>query len=479
MEAPGAGSCGRLAAKGASRMKIALVDGVRATLRRVGLDRAIAWTVAARATSILGSTGTVLLIVRFLSPAEQGYYYTLLSLVNLQIVFELGFSFVIQQFAAHECIRLTLHSSGRIDGDPAAHARLALMLRKTVQWYLVAALLMGVALLPLGLAFFSRPRASAQPVAWQWPLHLTVFACVVAFALDPLLSFLDGCGQVRQVAFVRFGQAAAAVVAAWSALAAHHGLFSPGLVILGTAMVAVAFLWSRRRLLLGLLFYPAPPRAISWRKEIWSFQWKIAVSWLCSYFTVQIFTPILFLARGPAEAGRMGMSLSITSYLWGLVLAWMSTKATPFGCMIARGEFARLDRLFFRTLRQSLAVLATLAVLCMAGVLTLSRLDPRLANRMVSPAGFALLLPAALGAFIIQCEAIYLRAHQFEPFLWQSIAVALLTLGGVSVAAPRWGALGAAATYFLSTGVVGLASATAIFRARRRTRVTHAQEAMC
>ena len=108
----------------------------------LGLDRAIAFTVLARVTQILGSTGTVLLILRFLSPVEQGYYYTLLSLVSLQIIFELGFSFVILQMAAHECAHLTLHRDGRVEGDPVAHARLASILQKTLRWYLVAAVIL-------------------------------------------------------------------------------------------------------------------------------------------------------------------------------------------------------------------------------------------------------------------------------------------------------------------------------------------------
>ena len=66
----------------------------------LGLDRAVAYMVSARCFSILGSTGTVLLIVHFLSGVEQGYYYTLLSLVSLQAIFEFDFSFVIQQLAA-------------------------------------------------------------------------------------------------------------------------------------------------------------------------------------------------------------------------------------------------------------------------------------------------------------------------------------------------------------------------------------------
>ena len=437
----------------------------------LGLDHAIAYTVGARFSSILGSAGTVLLIVHFLSPVEQGYYYTLLSLVNLQIVFELGFSFVIQQFAAHESVHLTFHPDGRIDGDQTAHARLALVLRKTVKWYSIAALLMGLTLLSVGFAFFSHHKDAGETVFWQWPLGITILAEILIFFLDPFLSFLDGCGQVKQVALVRLAQAVTAIAAAWSALVAHHGLYAPGFVICGNVVVAVAFLGSRRKLLAGLLRHLAPANAISWKSEVWSFQWQIAVSWLCSYFTAQIFTPILFATRGAAEAGQMGMSLSITGYMWNLVLAWMSTKATPFGQMIARGDYARLDGVFFRTLRQSLGVLVALAVACMGCVLAMPHIYPRLAERMLTPAGFALLLPTALGAFVMQSEAIYLRAHKYEPFLVLSVAVAVVTLIGACVLIPAWGTFGAAGTYFACTGVIGAAAATAIFQSHRRSKV--------
>jgi O-antigen/teichoic acid export membrane protein len=436
----------------------------------LGLDRAIAFTVGAKICSIVGSAGTVLLIVHFLSPVEQGYYYTLLSLVNLQIVFELGFSFVVQQFAAHESVHLTFHSDGQIEGDAIAHARLALVLRKTVKWYFVAALLMGATLLPIGFAFFSHHKEASETVAWHWPLNATILAAMMVFFLDPLLSFLDGCGQVRQVACVRLGQGIMAIAMAWTALVSHHGLYSPAMVIYGNVFVAGVFLWSRRRLLIGLLEHPAPADAISWKDEVWSFQWRIAISWLGSYFTAQVLTPVLFVFSGAAEAGRMGMSLGITGYMWNLVLAWMSTKATPFGQMIARGDYIRLDRIFFRTLWQSLGVLSALAVSCMAGVLLLPHIYPRLGARMLTPAGFVLLLAAAAGQFVIQSEAIYLRAHKYEPFLWLSVVLAILTLTGACLLTPRWGALGAASTYFACTGIIGALSATAIFLRQRSKR---------
>ena len=437
----------------------------------LGLDRAIAFTVLARVTQILGSTGTVLLILRFLSPVEQGYYYTLLSLVSLQVIFELGFSFVILQMAAHECAHLTLHRDGRVEGDPVAHARLASILQKTLRWYLVAAVILCVSLLPVGAYFFSRHASAAAPVAWHGPWTLAVFATAFLFLLNPFFSFLEGCGQVWQVGRMRFTQALLGVAMSWGAFLAHHGLYSPGMVNLGLAAAGLPFFYTHRHLCLGLLRYPAGERAVSWRSEVWPFQWKIAVSWLSVYLSTSVFTPVLFAYHGPTDAGRLGMSLGIATYLWTLVLAWMSTKATPFGQMIARGEFDRLDRLFFRTLWQSLAVLTIIAGACEVGLIGLGRFIPHFAARIVSPGIFALILVTTLAVYVVQSLAVYLRAHKNEPFLWQSVGVACLTCGALFLLVPRWGISGVAVSYLLCTGVVGLSSAVAIFRARRKVRL--------
>lgn len=439
-------------------------DWVQRLKHLLGLDRAIAFTVLARITQILGSTGTVLLIVRFLSPVEQGYYYTLLSLVALQAVFELGFSFVILQMAAHECAHLTLHADGRVEGDPVAHARLASILQKTVRWYLVTAVIFCVSLLPVGAYFFSRHGHASAPVAWHGPWSAAVFATVCLFFLYPFYSFLEGCGQVWQVGRMHFTQALLGAVLSWGALLTHRGLYAPSMVNFGYAVAGLAFLYSRRKLCLGLLRYPVGGQAVSWRREVWPFQWKIAVSWACAYFTGQIFTPVLFAYRGPMEAGQFGLSLSIATYLWTLVIAWMSTKATPFGQMIARGEFQQLRALFFRTLRKSLALLAMMAIGCEIGRVGVERLLPRLAARLVSPQIFALLLLTSVSVFIVQSMAIYLRSFKREPFLVRSIVIAVLTVVFALSTVKVWGTAGVALSYLLCTGVVGLASAIVIFR---------------
>jgi O-antigen/teichoic acid export membrane protein len=442
------------------------------TLRALGMDGPVAYTILARAVNIVGSTATVLLIARYLTPVEQGYYYTLFSLISLQLVFELGFSFVIQQLAAHECIHLELRADGGVSGDAVAHARLASALQLTLRWYTVAALAMGLILAPLGMVFFSRHAAGTASVPWQGPWLAAVAASMAGLWCTPFYSFIEGCGQVRAVATMRFGQGLVAYGFAWVPMLLHHGLYSPAAGIVGQAATGLIFLAARRRLLTGLLRHPALEAAIDWNREVWPFQWRIAVSWMCSYFTAQVFIPILFALRGPAEAGQMGMSLNITSYMTILALAWTSTKITPFGRMIARREFAGLDQLFHRTLGQSMAAFALIAVAACGVAALLPAVAPRLAARMVSPRLFAVLVLAAGASCVVQSMATLLRSFKREPFLAQSLVVALLTLALGALTAPRWGNVGAAFSYLAATAVIGLPFAWAIFACARRSYLT-------
>jgi hypothetical protein len=413
---------------------------------------------------------TVLLIARFLSPIEQGYYYTLLSLVALQMVFELGFGFVIQQLAAHECIHLELHGDGSMTGDRVAHARLASTLQLSVRWYTVAAIAMGLILAPFGEFFFACHGApGATHAAWRVPWLLAVSASMAGLWCQPFYSFLDGCGEVRAVAALRLRQALVGMALSWIALLLHHGLYSPALVLLGQITTGLIFLATRRSLLVGLLSHQARDASIHWASEVWPFQWRIAVSWICSYFTLQVFIPILFALRGPVEAGQMGMSLSIAGYMAGLVLPWITTKATPFGRLIAARQFQGLDRLFLRTLGQALTVFAVLALAADCGAALLAVVAPRLAARMVSPELLAVLLLAAAANCVVQSLGTLLRSFKQEPFLVQSMAVATLTLLLAVLTAPRWGNTGVSFGYLAVSAGIGLPSALTIFlRARRK-----------
>ncbi len=434
----------------------------------LGINRAIAFTVMARSWTILSGALTILLIARFLGPTEQGYYYTFSSLVALQVVFELGFSFVILQLAAHESANLRISEDGEILGGEIAHLRLASVLQKAVRWYSAAAVLMASVLLAAGYRFFSSHMQSASPVAWKLPWIGVVIATVFTFQMDPVFSFLEGCGFVPQVAHMRFAQALAGSTLGWIALATHHGLFAPAAIISGQAGAGFAFLLSKRRLLLPLLRYPAGVHAVGWRAEIFPFQWRIAVSFFCSYFIYPLFSPVIFAYRGATEAGRMGMSLTIAAALSTLAYAWINTKASPFGSMIARRDFAGLDRVFFRALLQSAVLLLSADAAFLCTLLVLTRYLPRLASRMLPIPLFALLMLAIFLNHVVNCEAVYLRAHKKEPFLVLAISAATIVATSTLIAGRFWGAAGVIVGYLLLGGVLYVVAGTSIFARCRR-----------
>ena len=441
----------------------------RRLARLLGLDAAIVFTVLARGWSSIAGLVTLTLIAHFLSPAEQGYYYTFYPLVNLQIIFELGFSVVILQTASHEAAHLTLTAEGTVLGPRLHAARLASTLAKAVRWYSLAALILLAVLLPAGCSFFARHAAPGQTVHWLGPWVLAAVATTFTFQIDPVFSFLEGCGYVPQVARARLAQAMTGSLLGWLALWLQHGLYAPGCMIGGQALAGAVFLVTRRRLLRALIHMKVnPEERVSWRTDIWPFQWRMAISWVCGYFTFQLFTPVLFAHAGAVEAGRMGMSLNIAGALSTIAIAWMNTKAAPFGKLIARRQFAELDRSFRRALTQSTAIniLGAGFVFLAALVLTAHRIP--LAARLLAPLPFAMLLAGSIGNNVVSAEAMYLRAHKQEKFMINSIVGALYTAPMVWLLGSTFGSLGIASGYLAGTLVIGLGFGTYTFLKYRR-----------
>lgn len=432
-------------------------------LRSLGLDRAIIFTVLARGWSSAAGLVTLALIAHFLSAAEQGYYYTFGSLVALQIVFELGFSFVILQMASHERAHLSITADHTVSGSLVAHARLASVLQKSVRWYSIAALLLFCFLLPVGIHFFSTHAQPGQFVVWRTPWLLDVLAASLAFQIDPLFSFLEGCGYVPQVAHTRFWQAFVGSLLAWSALLLHHGLFAPAMMITGQVLTGIVFLFSRRKLLTGLFRHNPHPHRILWWKEVWPFQWRIAVSALSGYFIFQLFIPVLFVFWGPVAAGQMGMALSISGALLAISISWISTKAAPFGAMVARKEYDKLDRTFFRVLAQSSVVSAANSLAVWCAVVYINARHLPLSHRMLGPASFGILLLSMTVNHIVFAEALYLRAHKQEKFLATSVVGACLMTASTFLLGRRFGAMGMVSGYCFINLIGGLGFGSYIF----------------
>ena len=87
-------------------------------------DRAAIYVIATNAGQAAAGLITAIFIVRYFSPAIQGYYNTFANLLALEIFLELGLSGAITAFAAHEWAKQSLDRQGASQGTPHALSRL-------------------------------------------------------------------------------------------------------------------------------------------------------------------------------------------------------------------------------------------------------------------------------------------------------------------------------------------------------------------
>lgn len=416
----------------------------------------------------------MLMIASRLSKDQQGYYYTIGSLLALQLFFELGLMTVLTQFASHEFVNLRWGERGSIEGDPVARERFCDLLCKAARWFAVAALLLVVALVPAGLVFLDNGRQAAD-FSWRLPWVLAVIGTAANLFTVPFFSVIMGSGDVVTVNHREMVGAVVSSVLCWAVLGLHGGLFSVFAVTCGSVFISWSYLLRQKPALLAMtwkrMFHGSEERgrsaAISWWGEVWPMQWKIALTWISGYFVFQLFTPVLFRYQGATAAGQMGMTLSAANALLGVSLSWINTRSPELGKYVATRNWADMDALFRRVLLQATVVSLAGAF---GGWAMIRLLQEYLVigQRFIPASQAALLFATICINVVIAAFGAYLRAHKQEPFLPLS-----LTLGVVQGLATwflglKYSTMGVTAGFFVIHLFISLPVSWLIWRRCRK-----------
>lgn len=424
-------------------------------------DPHVLFTLLQRGWTIMAGGVTLIMIPSYLSPVEQGYYYAFAGLIAMQAFFDLGFNSIIIQLVSHEYSHLSRDADGHLKGPSAHISRLASLHNMLRKWYLIAGVLFFVCLCPAGYLFF-QTKGDLSPATWLGPWTLQLFFTAFTLYFSCFLAVSEGQGQIGEVAKLRLRQSMLGYTLFWVLLLSGAGLWvAPVLPAVGALLNA---LWLRGRhkdLHISDDAYGQPIH-ISWYKEIFPFQWRIALSWVSGYFIFSFFTPMLFVHQGPVEAGRVGMTLSIFSSVTILGLSWVSAKVPDFTMLIARGQREELNRLFVSVMRKSFIATAVICVTFVLAVAALHSLDFALVNRVASlPVLFCMTI-VTLANTVVFSTAAYMRAHKEEPMLWNSVTMGIAVLTTVWIFSQE-SVLATIATYTLLVLGLGLPWTLLIF----------------
>jgi len=433
---------------------------IKRIISLTGMNRAIGYSLMTRGWQVIAGPISILLVTKFFSIEEQGFYYTFASIVGLQALFELGLAFVIMQFASHEFASLSWGAGGQVKGEEVAVSRFYAVIERSIVWYGGVALMLVVLILPFGLLFFSSQSGSAPLVSWRYSWVLLVFSAAAYVPLIPVLAAIEGSGEVASVNKLRLIQIIACNAATWTAIASGAGLFASSAVFIVNSIVGYG--WVARN-------YPALLTEIrarwdiktksyfNWMHEVWPMQWRIAVSWISGYIIFQLFTPILFYYQGPAAAGKMGMSLIIANMMVTFAQVWLQTNTPRMAQAVARKDWNELDAVFGRVFWQSTAVVCAGSVLILLGLWGIERFP--LSQRFLPLEDMALLLAAFALTHVVGAFAHYLRVHKQEPFMPLSVVGALLVGASMWFFGKTYGSHGMTLSLLVINLLYGLPSA--------------------
>lgn len=396
---------------------------------RQRFDPDVLATLAFRGWSIVSGLLMLVCIPIWLTPDEQGYYYTFANLIALQIFFELGLNQVVLQLVSHDYAVLK-QECGETEAplQGIAERRISSLIVLLRRWYAVAAVLFVLLVGAGGTVFFLQNGRLAWPI-WLGPWLTLTAATAVNLYYSAQLTVVEGMGRLAGVAKMRTAQSMIGLPAAVIVLIAGEGLWAAVMVPTVAAIFTAYWIHEQpefKRSFAQVSSFSDAKKMVDWRKDIFPMQWRIALSWMSGYFIFQLFTPLTFAHHGAVVAGQLGIALAVFSALNSLSLSWIYAKAPMFGQLIADRQRDRLDALFRHVMVRSLAFFA----LASGGVAIVyfgaSSLELPILRRFTSPDVAVCLAMASAGNVFVFGAATYMRAHKEEPMLMVSAVSSLL-----------------------------------------------------
>lgn len=408
---------------------------------KIGMDKAIAYT---SGNGILGAfigVFSVVLYATCLTKEEQGYYYTFASVLAIQGFFELGFTGIMTQFVAHEHAYLAWDTDGiGLNGESRFRSRLASLLHICVKWYSLVAVLFLIALQVAGTFFFEE---FGKDEGVDWKLPWIIISCMSAWSLftAPLFSFMNGLGLVKDMAKMNFYRTIVNTAVLWGCLLLGLKLYSMAFSSIVSTMFVLLYFSTHKffKILLGIWKTEIQER-VSYMKEIFPYQWKIALSWMSGYFIFNFMNPVIFATVGSVAAGQFGMSVNVLNQIRTFAMSWITTKIPLMSKLIELKEYLELDKLFRKTIIQEIFVCLALLSGFWIVIVILRQTQFSFGESVLSDR-FLDYLPLLLVSIPVVLQAVtdnfatYLRCHKQEPFLIISIvngiasAVSILILG--------------------------------------------------
>lgn len=349
-----------------------------------------------RSWQALSGLLTLYLVTMYLGPEDQGYYYTITTLVGILLALDFGLTNILVPFAAK-------YAPAKGGDLQAFHG----IRRYAARWFFITGLLM-LLFIPIGMVFFgfneSRPANHYLYMVWA----LVVLASMANYMVSPYVLLLEGSGKVQEVYRSRLIQGVLSSLLLWFVLVFGGGLLATTIPpFIGFIYTAIWLVLAHPTLLKHETCKPEDRQR--WSKEVWPLQWRTGANVFAGYLLVFVYTPIVFLLLGPKEAGQIGLTMACMNTVFVLSISGLVSKFPSLTQLISDSKIAEAQTLYRAEARKA----DILYVAASTGLILFLMLfqSEQVATRFMEPSQTLCIVVAMFFYMRASAQGYLMRAH--------------------------------------------------------------------
>ncbi|MCG9693944.1 hypothetical protein L1D55_19710 [Vibrio sp. Isolate22] len=361
---------------------------------------------------------SVICVLFFLDPNQQGLWYTFISLSALVGLAEMGFTTVVSQYISHEYAKVRLRNGFVIFNRN--NRELFAIISYALKLYFIIIPVAVIGLIIVGYNFFDN---ESSWIIFVWVAYSISSGINLLSVL--LIYIYRGMDKVAIVHKIRAFSNILYITTLPIFLSLGFGLSSlPVIMILMVLLICVMLYYVDTKFWVQL--YRDRNRPVKFNsQELKNLQIKYAVSFFSGYFMFNIFVPLVYKYQGSQLAGQLGLTLTVVRTISTFSYAWLESKLPYFNILISKGELIKFRDEFKKKFQLSGATFI-FGMVAIALLYYASNYYSLYNDRVVSLEIFSSILGIEVGVYIMSCYAIYVRAHKVEPFHYISLISAII-----------------------------------------------------
>lgn len=386
-------------------------------------------------TQAFTGLGTALMVSHFLSPEEQGYFYTMGSLLSSYIIFDLGLSSYLLQRSAQLSTGLTINRFDKITPNGEQCDQFLAFTHWVFKWYRNAGIVALLILLPIGLWTLGQNADDLLHSPWFWPWILIVGVIALHMPTIGFMAILEGTGAIRETYTLKIIHYAIGALLAWGFITNGRGLYAQAFPMLATALVCY-----------GWFFYKYT-KTLNWhvphQQDITQLTLPhikhTASNWLFNYTFIN--TPVIlsFVSGNIIFSGQLGLSITIANVGGAIAMSAVTSKLPGIIRQIEENKAEQALSTYISAIK-SYGILYFVGSAVLILIIYLLN-DFDISSRLLGPLDMSLLLFAFAGYHIATACTGFIRANGSNELTAPTVILTLLAIP-LSLAMHHFGSTG-------------------------------------